>query len=94
MKFASYGAVGIVAVIFVKQYLQDSSKRNEQLEQERKEDREMYRISVRDFTDISKSYIESIGMLTNRVEGVEEGVEQLNIKFDTKLDKILEKVEV
>lgn len=90
-QFASFGAVGIIAGIFVKQYLAQTSENNKIQAQERKEDRELIRKTVNDFTDLSRTYAESISMLTNRVENVEDGMERIEAKVDiainTKGDK-------
>ncbi len=77
--FASLGAVGLIAYALFKNTLD-----------EKKEDRELFRKSVETFTDTSKAYAESITSLSVRVENVEENTERI----ESKLDKVLEKVEV
>lgn len=78
-QFASLGAVGLIAYALFKNTLD-----------EKKEDRELFRKSVETFTDTSKAYAESITSLSVRVENVEENTERI----ESKLDKVLEKVEV
>lgn len=78
-QFASLGAVGLIAYALFKNTLE-----------EKKEDRELFRRSVETFTETSKSYAETIGSLTVRVENVEEG----NERIENKLDKVLDKVGV
>ena len=78
-EFSSIGAIGIIAYYLFKNTMD-----------EKKEDRELFRKSVETFNDTSKAYAESISSLTIRVENVEEGTERI----ESKIDKVLEKVEV
>ena len=76
-QLTSVGVVGVMAYYLFKNAMT-----------EKKEDRDLYRDSVKTFTETSKSYAESITALTSRVENVEEGTERI----ERKLDKVLEKV--
>ena len=87
-EFSSMGVVGIIGAVFLKKYLTESSEDRKVQQEERKEDRELYKKSVENFTSISKEYVESISKLTLRVENVEETTERM----EEKIDKIINKV--
>lgn len=86
-EFSSMGVVGIIGAVFLKKYLTESSEDRKVQQEERKEDRELYKKSVENFTSISKEYVESISKLTLRVENVEETTERI----EEKIDKIINK---
>ena len=74
-ELAGYGVLGVVGGYLFVTFMK-----------ERKEDRELFRKSVETFTDTSKTYAETIGSLTVRVENV-EGVAE---RTESKVDKLLE----
>ena len=76
-QFASLGAVGLIAYALFKNTLE-----------EKKEDRELFRKSVETFSEVSKSYAESISSLSLRVENVEEATERIENKIDDLIEKI------
>lgn len=88
-QFASLGAVGLIAGLFLKKYLEDDKENKRIQNEERKEDRELYRNSVKEFISLSSTYAKSISNLTNRVENVEETSERI----EKKIDKVLENKE-
>lgn len=86
-QFASLGAVGIIAGLFLKKYLEDDKESKRIQNEERKEDRELYRNSVKEFITLSNKFAESITNLTNRVENVEETTDRIEKKLDNVLEK-------
>ena len=86
-QFSGLGVVGVIGYALLKKYLEDSKQDRQIQQEERKEDREMFRQSVENFTKISKEYVESIHKLTARIENVENNTERI----EEKLDKVLEK---
>ena len=86
-QFSSLGVIGVLGYILLKKYLEDSEEDRNIQQEERKEDRAMFKQSVDNFTKISKEYVDSINKLTTRVENVEDNTERI----EEKLDKVLEK---
>lgn len=86
-QLSGLGVIGIVGGLFLKKYLQESNEDRKIQQDERKQDRELFKKSVENFTSISKEYVDSISKLTIRVENVEENTERI----ETKIDKILDK---
>ena len=85
-QFSSLGVIGVLGYILLKKYLEDSEEDRNIQQEERKEDRAMFKKSVDNFTTISKEYVDSINKLTHRVENVENNTERI----EEKLDKILD----
>lgn len=90
-QLSGLGVIGIVGGLFLKKYLNESTEDRKIQQEERKEDRELYKQSVENFTNISKEYVESISKLTVRVENVEETTERIESKIDHILDRAGEK---
>ena len=76
-QFASLGAVGLIAYTLFKNTLD-----------EKKEDRDLFRKSVETFSEVSKSYAESISTLSVRVENVEDATERIENKIDDLIERI------
>lgn len=87
-QLSGLGVIGIVGGLFLKKYLQESSEDRKLQQEERKQDRELFKASVENFTTISKEYVESISKLTIRVENVEENTERIEGKIDIVLNKV------
>ena len=85
-QFSSLGVIGVLGYILLKKYLEDSEEDRNIQQEERKEDRAMFKQSVDNITTISKEYVDSINKLTHRVENVENNTERI----EEKLDKILD----
>ena len=86
-QFSSLGIIGVIGYVLLKKYLDDSKEDRRIQQEERKEDRAMFKQSVDNFTTISKEYVDSINKLTTRVENVENNTERI----EEKLDKVLER---
>lgn len=83
--FTSLGVVGVIAFFLFKNLLE-----------EKKEDRELYKKSVEDFTQLSREYQKSITELSTYIKEREEVIDEIDDKvdeLDDKVDSILVKLE-
>lgn len=87
-EFAGLGIVGLIGGYLFSTFMKERAEERKISMNNQKEDRELFRKSVETFTETSKTYAETIGSLTVRVENVEEGIS----RTENKVDKILEKV--
>lgn len=87
-EFAGLGIVGLIGGYLFTTFMKERSEERKISLENQKEDRELYRKSVETFTETSKTFAESIGSLTVRVENVEE----VAGRTESKIDKILEEV--
>lgn len=87
-EFAGLGMVGIIGGYLFITFIRERAEERKIIMENQKEDRALFRKSVETFTENSKTYAETIGSLTVRVENVEEAVG----RTENKVDKILEKV--
>lgn len=87
-EFAGLGIVGLIGGYLFSTFMKERAEERKISMNNQKEDRELFRKSVETFTETSKTYAETIGSLTVRVENVEEGIN----RTENKVDKILEKV--
>lgn len=87
-EFAGLGIVGLIGGYLFTTFMKERAEERKINIENQKEDRELFRKSVETFNKTSKTYAETIGSLTVRVENVEEGI----IRTEDKVDKILEKV--
>ncbi|WP_276699647.1 hypothetical protein [Romboutsia ilealis] len=87
-EFAGLGIVGLIGGYLFTTFMKERAEERKVNMENQKEDRELFRKSVETFTANSKTYAETIGSLTVRVENVEEGIS----RTENKVDKILEKV--
>lgn len=94
-QLSGLGVIGIVGGLFLKKYLQESAEDRKIQQEERMQDRALYRQSVENFTSVSKKYVESISKVTIRVENLEENTEKLKDsteRIEDKIDLMLHKV--
>lgn len=94
-QLSGLGVIGIVGGLFLKKYLQESAEDRKIQQEERMQDRALYRQSVENFTSVSKEYVESISKVTIRVENLEENTEKLKDsteRIEDKIDLMLNKV--
>ncbi|MGL5568870.1 MAG: hypothetical protein ACRDB9_06495 [Cetobacterium sp.] len=94
-QLSGLGVIGIVGGLFLKKYLQESAEDRKIQQEERMQDRALYKQSVENFTSVSKQYVESISKVTIRVENLEENTEKLKDsteRIEDKIDLMLHKV--
>lgn len=71
-EFARYGVIGLIGGYLFTTFIKERAEDRKVSMENQKEDRELFRKSVETFTETSKSYAETIGSLTIRIENVEE----------------------
>lgn len=78
-QFASLGAVGIIAGVLFKKFLDDSNSDKEYFRNEIKETRELYKEELKKDRE---TYINSIEKITNRIDIIEDDVKEIKEKLD------------
>lgn len=78
-QFASLGAVGVVAGVLFKKFLDDSNSDKEYFRNEIKETRELYKEELKKDRE---TYISSIEKITNRIDVIEDDVKEIKNKLN------------
>lgn len=77
--FMSLGVTGVLAGVLFKKFLDDSNNDKEYFRNELKESRELYKEELKKDREI---YINSIEKITNRIDTLEDKVEDINKKLE------------
>ena len=78
-QFASLGAVGVVAGVLFKLFLEEKAEEKKFFREEIKETRELYKEELKKDRE---TYISSIEKITNRIDIIEDDVKEIKDKLD------------
>ena len=79
VQFSSLGAVGIVAAVLFKKFIEDSNSDKEYFRKELKESREIYQAELKADRE---TYTNSIEKITNKIAVIEDDVKEIKDRLE------------